>query len=101
MFHAMELVVPGGKASANELFPLETEAFTRSALSMKMFCLFLRPELFLQPFLLAEASQWTSPQLLIFTKLVGMKLFLRLPPLHQTRLKQARGRDTGRCTRTL
>lgn len=61
-----------------------------------MFYFSLRPELFLQPLLLAEASQWISPKLLIFTKL-WTRLSLSVPALHLTRLKQ----DTGRCIQTM
>lgn len=57
-------------------------------LCVKTFYLFIGPELFLQPFLLARFSH--PPQLIIFAKLIGINLSLRHPFLNQTRLKQAK-----------
>lgn len=54
-------------------------------LCVKMFYLSLGLDLFLQPFLLARFSH--LPQLIIFEKLIGIHLSLRLPSLNKTRLK--------------
>lgn len=62
---------------------------TYLCLCVKMFYLSLRPNLFLQPFLLARFSH--PPQLIIFAKLIGIHLSLRLPSLNQIRMKQAKG----------
>lgn len=62
---------------------------TYLCLCVKMFYLFLMAKLFLETFLLARFSH--PPQLIIFAKLIGINLSLRLPSLNQTRLRQDKG----------